>query len=107
MSKKVVVHWDAAGLRAEPDEIQVNSRTEDLRWELESTRRGARLGEIRFDGEAGGPFRSVGASSDLLWTGTGSKANDLGRRYKYSIFVSDASGASLELDPYIIDTDKP
>lgn len=107
MAKKVVVRWDAAGLRAEPDEMKVDSRTEVLRWELESTRRGARISNIVFEGVAHGPFLSVGASSDLLWTSSGSKENDLGRSYKYSIFVTDSSSAVTELDPYIIDTDKP
>ncbi len=109
MSKKVVVHWDAAGLRAEPNEIKVDSRTEVLRWELESTRRGARITAIVFAGEADGPFRRVGpmASSDVDWASEGSKGNAPGASYKYSVFVSDSSGAQIELDPYVIDTDKP
>lgn len=107
MAKKVVVRWDAAGLRAEPDEINVNSRTEVLRWELDSTRRGARISNIVFDGVAHGPFLSVGNSSDLLWSSAGSKNNAYDTSYKYSVYVTDSSGAIVELDPYIIDTDKP
>lgn len=107
--KKVVVRWDAAVLRAEPEEMKVNSRAESVRWELESSRRGARITRIVFAGDPAGPFTKVAkveGSSDRSWQGDGSKNQPLGQRYKYSVFVADSSG-EVELDPYIIDTDKP
>jgi hypothetical protein len=60
-----------------------------------------------FAGEAHGPFTRVAGASDLAWASEGSKSNALDRRYKYSVFVTDANGAQLELDPFVIDTDKP
>lgn len=105
--KKVVVRWDAGGLRAEPDEIKVHSRKEALRWELVSSRRGARITDVVFEEEVTGPFARVAHSSDTVWQGEGSKEKPLDRRYKYSVFVRDAAGAALELDPFVVDTDKP
>lgn len=107
--KKVVVHWDATGLRAVPDEIRINSRTEILRWELESTRRGARISDVAFEEGAAGPFCKVEPhpSSDVVWQSQGSAEQPFDRRYKYSVYVTDTSGAVIELDPFVVDTDKP
>ena len=107
--KKVVVHWDAAGLRAVPDEINVDSRTEVLRWVLECTRRGARISDVAFEDGAAGPFCRVepDPASDIVWKSEGSADQPYDRRYKYSVFVTDATGAVLELDPFVVDTDKP
>lgn len=110
IQKKVVVHWDAAGLRAVPDLIKVDSRTEVLRWELESTRRGARISDVAFaDGSPAGPFCKVepSPSSDVVWQSEGSAEQPYDREYKYSVFVTDATGAVVELDPFVVDTDKP
>lgn len=108
-TKKVVVHWDAAGLRAVPEEIHVDSRSEVLRWELVSTRRGARISDVAFDEGGAGPFLSVAPShtSDVVWLSSGSAEQPLGHRYKYSVYVTDATGAVVELDPFIVDTDRP
>lgn len=107
--KKVVVHWDAAGLRAEPEEININSRSEVLHWELVSARRGARIRDVAFDGGGTGPFLAVGPSpsSDVIWQSRGSAEQPLGHRYKYSVYVTDATGVVVELDPFIVDTDRP
>lgn len=105
--KKVVVRWDSGGLRAEPDEIKVHSRKEELRWELVSSQRGARIVDVVFEDEATGPFARVAGSSDTVWQSEGSKEKPLERRYKYSVFVRNAAGATLELDPFVVDTDKP
>ncbi len=105
--KEVVVTWDAAGLRAEPVEIEVNSRQHTLRWELISSRRGARISRITF-AEGDGPFASIAGADDSgrVWEGTGSREEPYGRRYKYSVFVADSKG-EVELDPFIVETDKP
>jgi hypothetical protein len=105
--KKVVVRWDAGGLRAEPEEIKVHSRIETLHWELVSSHRGARITAVTFEEDGTGPFARVAGSSDILWQSEGSMEKPLGRRYKYSVFVRNAGGASEELDPFVVDTDKP
>lgn len=107
--KKVVVHWDSGGLRAEPDEIKVHSRSQELRWELVSTYRGARITDIAFEEDKTGPFARIAAAggSDLAWQSEGSKEKPPDRRYKYSIFVRAATGETFELDPFVVDTDKP
>ena len=106
--KEVLIRWNAEGLRAIPEEILVNSRTEVLRWKLESPTRGARISRIVFDGEADGPFRVIGPvdASAQVWQAEGSKNQPFGRRYKYSVFVS-TGGAETELDPFVVDTDRP
>lgn len=106
--KEVLVRWNAEGLRAVPEEIDVNSRTEVLRWKLESPNRGARITRIVFDGETDGPFTRVAPvdASRQVWQAEGSKNQPFGQRYKYSIFVS-TGGAETELDPFVVDTDRP
>ena len=106
--KEVLIRWNAEGLRAVPEEIRVNTRAEVLRWKLESATRGARITRIVFAGEADGPFRQIGPvdAGSQTWQAEGSKNQPFGQRYKYSVFVS-TGGAETELDPFVVDTDRP
>lgn len=108
IQKKVVIRWQATGLSADPETIRVDTRCESLRWELDAISRSARIVDVTFEAGGAGPFDKVGPlpSSDL-WQGEGSALKPPGVSYKYSVFVTDANGVVLELDPFVVDTDKP
>lgn len=109
-SRKVKVYWGSDGLRCEPEEVRMDSRRGDrVEWQLESDRPGARIVAIEFADRTlpKGPFLELAADRNpKTWTGQRSNGAAYGR-YKYSITVSDERGEPIELDPYILDTDRP
>ena len=108
IQKKVVIRWDATGLSADPETIKVDSRCEKLRWELDAISRSARIVDITFESGGAGPFDRVGpVTGSDVWHGEGSAMKPPGVAYKYSVFVTDANGVVIELDPFVVDTDKP
>lgn len=106
---KVTVSWTKAGLRCEPEELRMDCRRGDsVRWDLDSDRPGARITAIVFEGSnPNGPFAELGTDrGPTVWQGSSSNGGPRGR-FKYSIHVIDDSGVPVELDPYILDTDRP
>lgn len=118
VERKVVVYWDDAGLRCDPDEVRIRSRRGDrVLWTLVTGKRDARIVDIVFTDKSDpksavptnpkGPFGELQAQSDpRQWIGT-APAGPSEKRYKYSVWVSDESGERIELDPSLIVTERP